>query len=75
MTAGIGLNGQINVFKSLSPVRSQVVSHHLGGSWLRTQLSCPVQADVSDDMPIAMGPIPGRVLRSRRVLVVSFFLS
>ena len=26
MTAGVGLNGQINVFKSLSPVLSQVVS-------------------------------------------------
>ena len=26
MAAGVGLNGQINVFKSLSPVLSQVVS-------------------------------------------------
>ena len=34
MTAGVSLNGQINVFKSLSPVLSQVVSHRPGGVYM-----------------------------------------
>ena len=41
MTAGVGLNGQINLFKSLSPVLSQVVSWY--GCFLLYRKSSPLQ--------------------------------
>ena len=45
MTTGVGLNGQINVFKSLSPVLSQVVSWY-GCFLLYKKSSQPVLSQV-----------------------------